>query len=210
MLSVCRRQSIPARYVSGYLYTGQKSLGEKSPHSGRGTEETLFSSGDRGQTSLSAPTSAASAYLSTPPRAAHTENAPLSDKESKSEKRIDANLNRDFESEFENREIENREVEQRETENREIENREIENEEAGAGHELVGGNAMHAWIECLLPDGQWHGFDPTNNIVTNDHYIKVHHGLDYGAVTPIRGLYHGPFAHNLEVAVQVFREADLE
>lgn len=40
---------------------------------------------------------------------------------------------------------------------------------------LIGGDAMHAWVECLLPDGAWHGFDPTNNLVVNGHYIKVHH-----------------------------------
>lgn len=111
MLAVCRRQGIPARYISGYLYTGQRSEESES-------------------------------HLTT--------------------------------------------------------------EMPG---NLVSGDAMHAWVECLLPDEQWCGFDPTNNLLTNDHYIKVHHGRDYGDVIPIRGVYHGPYSHSLDVSVRVNREA---
>ena len=106
MLAICRRQGIPARYVSGYLYTG-----DDDPHH------------------------------------------PSEDPE--------------------------------------------------APHGLISGNAMHAWVECLLPDNRWHGFDPTNNLLTNDYYIKVHTGRDYGDVPPVRGIYRGPFAHSLEVSVRV-------
>lgn len=105
MLAVCRRQGIPSRYVSGYLYTGE----------------------DRPETS----------------------------------------------------------------------------DDPDAPHGLVSGNAMHAWVECLLPDNRWHGFDPTNNLLTNDYYVKVHYGRDYGDVPPVRGVYRGPFAHTLEVSVRV-------
>jgi len=110
MLAICRRQGIPARYVSGYLYTGEETVGE---------EERLVT------------------------------QVPGS---------------------------------------------------------LVSGDAMHAWVECLLPDGQWRGFDPTNNLLTNDHYVKVHYGRDYGDVPPVTGVYHGPFSHTLDVAVRVLRE----
>lgn len=110
MLAICRRQSIPARYVSGYLFTGEKASN---------SEEHL------------------------------TTQVPGS---------------------------------------------------------LVSGDAMHAWVECLLPDGQWRGFDPTNNLLTNDHYIKVHYGRDYGDVPPVNGVYHGPFSHTLDVSVRVVRE----
>lgn len=110
MLAVCRRQGIPARYISGYLYTGHKeeNTGEQPSAQVPGT--------------------------------------------------------------------------------------------------LISGDAMHAWVECLLPNDTWCGFDPTNNLLTNDHYVKVHHGRDYGDVTPIRGVYHGPPARALEVAVRVVRE----
>ena len=69
----------------------------------------------------------------------------------------------------------------------------------------ISGDAMHAWVECLLPTGQWKGFDPTNNLLTNDAYIKVHYGRDYGDVPPLRGMYHGP-AGSLEVSVKVVAE----
>ena len=114
MLAICRRQGIPARYVSGYLYTG-----EDLP---RDASETS-SSGSASDTDIP--------------------------------------------------------------------------------HGLVSGNATHAWIECLLPDNRWHGFDPTNNLLTNDYYVKVHTGRDYGDVPPVRGIYRGPFAHTLEVSVRV-------
>ena len=74
-------------------------------------------------------------------------------------------------------------------------------------HGLVSGNAMHAWVECLLSDGRWHGFDPTNNLLTNDYYVKVHTGREYGDVPPIRGVYRGPFSHKMDVSVRVVAEA---
>ena len=112
MLAICRRQSIPARYVSGYLYTGEDRRTHPQSGGGGGSED-------------------------------------------------------------------------------------------GVPHGLVSGNAMHAWVECLLPDNRWHGFDPTNNLLTNDYYVKVHTGRDYGDVPPVRGVYRGPFAHTLEVDVRV-------
>lgn len=76
----------------------------------------------------------------------------------------------------------------------------------GGDEELVGGDAMHAWAECLMPDERWHGFDPTNNLLANDLHVKVHFGRDYGDVSPIRGVFRGPFAHKLDVQVTVERE----
>lgn len=71
---------------------------------------------------------------------------------------------------------------------------------------LVGGDAMHAWVECLMPDGTWRGFDPTNNLVADAHYIKVHTGREYGDVPPIRGIFHGPAEHTMVTAVEVVKE----
>jgi transglutaminase-like putative cysteine protease len=126
MLSICRRQGIPARYISGYLYTGEdrEDKDRENKEEGETPSEHRLQGGHSG----------------------------------------------------------------------------------GENDHLVSGNAMHAWVECLLPDGQWRGFDPTNNIVTNDYYIKVHYGRDYGDVPPIRGVYRGPFAHTLDVNVLVSKE----
>lgn len=68
---------------------------------------------------------------------------------------------------------------------------------------MRGEEATHAWVECLMPDGNWAGFDPTNNLMSSDHYIKVHIGRDYGDVTPTKGVYVGTPAIKLDVKVAV-------
>lgn len=68
---------------------------------------------------------------------------------------------------------------------------------------LISNDAMHAWVECLIPGGIWRGFDPTNNLMVDDHYVKVHHGREYADVAPVRGIYRGTSAVELEVSVQV-------
>ncbi len=128
MLAICRRQGIPARYVSGYLYTGETD----APAREERADGADHVAGGRGR-----------------------EEAPRLTEKVKP---------------------------------------------------WVSGDAMHAWVECLLPDERWHGFDPTNNLLTNDSYIKVHYGRDYGDVPPVRGVYRGPFAHTLHVAVRVVQE----
>ncbi|MBV9850508.1 MAG: transglutaminase family protein [Armatimonadetes bacterium] len=82
-------------------------------------------------------------------------------------------------------------------------------QEAAGGRErsgLFGGDATHAWVECLLPNGRWYGFDPTNALLADDAYIKVHHGRDYDDVTPLRGVYRGGAHATLEVSVRVVQE----
>ena len=160
MLSVCRRQGIPARYISGYLYTG-----EHAPASAGGTN-TGRRAGDDAPGSLSSALSSVMAGES---------GGAVQKKERKKE----SGDRDDYDSDHD-------------------------------GRGMISGNAMHAWIECLMPDGQWRGFDPTNNMVTNDYYVKVHYGRDYGDVLPVRGLYRGPFAHSLDVSVHVLREVDRE
>jgi transglutaminase-like putative cysteine protease len=125
MLAVCRREGIPARYVSGYLYTGIDTPEDIEEEIWEDTEERRWLEGRDA------------------PRP-HTRPRPL-----------------------------------------------------------VNGDAMHAWVECLMPDETWRGFDPTNNIVTNAHYVKVHYGRDYGDVPPVRGIFRGPHEHGLHVAVRV-------
>lgn len=66
-----------------------------------------------------------------------------------------------------------------------------------------GAQATHAWVEVPLPDGRWFAMDPTNNLLANDHYIRVHTGRDYRDVAPTRGVYVGLPAETLEVSVTV-------
>jgi transglutaminase-like putative cysteine protease len=54
-----------------------------------------------------------------------------------------------------------------------------------------GTSASHAWAEVLVPDQGWCGFDPTNNLLANDYYIKIAAGRNYRDVPPTRGIYKG-------------------
>ncbi len=73
----------------------------------------------------------------------------------------------------------------------------------GEHDELRGTQATHAWVEVLLPNGQWLGVDPTNNILADDRYVKVHVGRDYSDVTPIKGVFVGYGTQKMDVTVTV-------
>lgn len=53
----------------------------------------------------------------------------------------------------------------------------------------IGSQASHAWIEAMLPDVGWTGFDPTHGGVTTDHHLRVAVGRDYADVPPLLGVY---------------------
>lgn len=53
----------------------------------------------------------------------------------------------------------------------------------------IGQQASHAWIEALLPELGWVGFDPTHGCPTTDHHMLVAVGRDYADVPPLRGIY---------------------
>jgi transglutaminase-like putative cysteine protease len=63
--------------------------------------------------------------------------------------------------------------------------------------------ATHAWVEALLPDLGWVGFDPTNNRLAEDRHIRVAIGRDYKDVPPTRGVFKGVSAVKSELAVAV-------
>jgi transglutaminase-like putative cysteine protease len=63
--------------------------------------------------------------------------------------------------------------------------------------------ATHAWVEALLPDLGWVGFDPTNNLVVEDRHVRVAIGRDYADVPPTRGVYKGVSAVRSELGVSV-------
>ena len=63
--------------------------------------------------------------------------------------------------------------------------------------------AMHAWVECRLPDLGWIGFDPTNQGVADERYVRVAVGRDYQDVPPTRGVLQGAEGSKLEVGVRI-------
>lgn len=73
------------------------------------------------------------------------------------------------------------------------------------GEGIRGELGTHAWVECLLPNGQWLSLDPTNRILANNHHIRVHLGRDYSEVSPTRGIYIGYPASRLDFGVEVIR-----
>ncbi|MBC8126242.1 MAG: transglutaminase family protein [Gloeobacteraceae cyanobacterium ES-bin-144] len=68
---------------------------------------------------------------------------------------------------------------------------------------LVGAQASHAWCEVYLPAAGWIGFDPTNNTLADERYVKVAVGRDYDDVAPVVGSYHGSGLCRMEVHVEV-------
>jgi transglutaminase-like putative cysteine protease len=64
-------------------------------------------------------------------------------------------------------------------------------------------SATHAWIEALLPQLGWVGFDPTNWLVAGDRHIRTAIGRDYSDVPPTHGIFRGRANSELTVAVRV-------
>jgi hypothetical protein len=52
----------------------------------------------------------------------------------------------------------------------------------------LGAQKMHAWVESFIPGAGWVGFDPTNLLQADEHYIKASHGCDYADCTPLKGI----------------------
>ncbi len=64
-------------------------------------------------------------------------------------------------------------------------------------------DATHAWIEVLLPQLGWVGFDPTNNLIVGERHIRAAIGRDYHDVPPTRGIFKGNTDSQLGVSVHV-------
>jgi transglutaminase-like putative cysteine protease len=69
--------------------------------------------------------------------------------------------------------------------------------------ERASSDATHAWVEALLPDLGWIGFDPTNNTLADERHIRVAIGRDYADVPPTRGTFRGKAESELSVTVKV-------
>jgi transglutaminase-like putative cysteine protease len=61
----------------------------------------------------------------------------------------------------------------------------------------------HAWVEAYSPTHGWRGFDPANNILADEHHVKIAVGRDYSDVPPTRGTFRGRAEQVLSVEVTV-------
>lgn len=56
----------------------------------------------------------------------------------------------------------------------------------------------HSWAEYWTEDG-WRGIDPTNNCPTNDYYLVLSQGRDYGDCAIDRGVMLGAYTRQLQL-----------
>ncbi len=63
--------------------------------------------------------------------------------------------------------------------------------------------ASHAWMEALVPDLGWVGFDAANRVCPDEKYVRLAYGRDYADAAPVRGVRVGGMDEKLEVTVQV-------
>jgi len=72
---------------------------------------------------------------------------------------------------------------------------------------LVGSDASHAWFAVYVPQLGWVEFDPTNNVMPNEHHLRLASGRDYQDVAPLKGVVYGGGKHQLKVSVDVARDS---
>jgi len=63
----------------------------------------------------------------------------------------------------------------------------------------------HAWIQAWT--GAWWNYDPTNDTEITEQYVSVGVGRDYADVSPLKGIYSGEGATDLDVIVEITRLA---
>ncbi|MCL2092348.1 MAG: transglutaminase family protein [Micrococcales bacterium] len=63
----------------------------------------------------------------------------------------------------------------------------------------------HAWVEWWV--GGWSAHDPTNSVPVGTHHVRLGRGRCYDDVAPLRGIYAGGAAADLEVEVRITRQA---
>jgi transglutaminase-like putative cysteine protease len=77
-----------------------------------------------------------------------------------------------------------------------------------SSHPEVGQDAVgesHAWVEAWT--GDWQSLDPTHLAPVGERHVLVARGRDYADVAPLKGIYRGAPAEDLEVTVELSRLA---
>lgn len=65
------------------------------------------------------------------------------------------------------------------------------------------GAQLHAWVEAYIPFMEWKGFDPTNQLMEDENYIKIAHGKDYSDCKPIKGVLQTEGRNKTEYSIRV-------
>jgi transglutaminase-like putative cysteine protease len=75
----------------------------------------------------------------------------------------------------------------------------------GVGAFNVAAGSMHAWAEVYLPGAGWRGFDPTNGLLTDHHFLPAAVANRPDWVNPIQGkFFHaGRVASEMRVALSI-------
>lgn len=73
----------------------------------------------------------------------------------------------------------------------------------GLRGEIMLESATHAWVECLLPNLGWFGFDPTNAGIADERHVRIAVGRDYLDVSPTRGILIDGQPSTLEATVKM-------
>ena len=64
-------------------------------------------------------------------------------------------------------------------------------------------SASHAWVECLLPELGWVGFDATNDSLAGREHLRLAVGRDYRDVAPTSGIFRGGGQSRIAVEVRI-------
>ncbi|MCC8167968.1 MAG: transglutaminase family protein, partial [Clostridiales bacterium] len=67
---------------------------------------------------------------------------------------------------------------------------------------IPGEGASHAWVEACC-DGNWYGFDPTNDTIVSNSHIRIGTGRDASDCLINRGIMRGGGQQTQEVRVRV-------
>jgi len=63
--------------------------------------------------------------------------------------------------------------------------------------------AGHAWAEAYVDGLGWVGFDVSNSICPDEHYVRLASGLDYAQTAPISGMRLGHAQESMIVSLQI-------
>lgn len=74
---------------------------------------------------------------------------------------------------------------------------------------MEGEGATHAWVE-VFNGTHWLPFDPTNNIIAGQQYVKLAHGRDFADCSISRGAFRGQANQVVSVSVDVWKASDDE